>query len=98
MTSPLYLVCAVQSREFTIMVARFWRCTASDWQCSGTEIVHCVDCLDHVQRGSYVLGQRFGACFVMIFALQRGEGEKREGVQFSKQIVQNLSYQNIQHR
>ena len=28
--------------------------------------------------------QRFSACFVLKFALQRGEGEKREGMQISK--------------
>ena len=32
-----------------------------------------------------LLGQRFSACFVSKFDLQRGEGEKREGVQISKQ-------------
>ena len=32
---------------------------------------------------SYLLGQRFSACFVLKFALQRGEGEKREEVQIS---------------
>ena len=30
------------------------------------------------------------ACFVLKFALQRGEGEKRKGVQVSKQNAQNL--------
>ena len=29
------------------------------------------------------------------FALQRGEGEKREGMKIAKQSTQNLSYQNI---
>ena len=28
------------------------------------------------QRSFYLLGQRFHACFVLKFALQRGEGEK----------------------
>ena len=36
-----------------------------------------------------VVGQRFCACFVLKFALQRGEGEKR-GVKISKQGTQNL--------
>ena len=31
-----------------------------------------------VQGSSYLLGQRFPACFVLKFSLQRGEGEKRE--------------------
>ena len=38
-----------------------------------------------LQGSSYLLGQRFCACFVLKLALQRGEGEKREGVQISKQ-------------
>ena len=37
----------------------------------------------------------FCACFGLKFALKRGEGEKREGVQISKQSTQNLSYQNV---
>ena len=34
--------------------------------------------------------ERFSACFGLKFALQRGEGEKREGMQISKQSTQNL--------
>ena len=44
----------------------------------------------NVQGSSYFLGQRFSACFVLKFALQREEGEKREGVQISKQSTRNL--------
>ena len=38
----------------------------------------------------YLLDQWFCAWFVLKYALQRGEGEKREGVQISKQSTQNL--------
>ena len=37
-----------------------------------------------------LFGQRFCACFVLKYAHQRGEGEKREGVLISKQRPQNL--------
>ena len=38
-------------------------------------------------RGSsYLLGQRFSACFVLKFALHSGMGEKREGVQMTQEI------------
>ena len=44
-----------------------------------------------IQWSSYLLVQRiFCACFVLKFALQRGEGERREGVQISKQSTQSL--------
>ena len=43
-----------------------------------------------LQGWSNLFGQRFGACFVFKFALQRGEGEKREGVQISKRSTHNL--------
>ena len=36
------------------------------------------------------MGERFSACFVLKFVLQRGDGEKREGMQISKQSTQNL--------
>ena len=49
-----------------------------------------IELRDTVQGSSYLLGQRFRACFVLKFALQRGEGEKRDGVQISKQSTQNL--------
>ena len=37
-----------------------------------------------------LIGQRFGACFVMKLPPQRGEGEKWEGVQISEKRTQNL--------
>ena len=45
-----------------------------------------------INRGRrYLLGQRFSACFVLKLVVpQRGEGEKREGVQISEQSTQNL--------
>ena len=39
--------------------------------------------------------ERFCACFVLKFTLQKEEGEKRKGVQILKQSTQNLSYHNI---
>ena len=44
-----------------------------------------------VQGTRYLWWQWFSACFVLKFAVQRGEGEKREGVQITKQSTQNLS-------
>ena len=43
-----------------------------------------------VQGWSYLLGQWFSACFVLKFANQREEGERREWVHISKQSTQNL--------
>ena len=40
------------------------------------------------------MGKRFSACVVLKFVLQRREGEKREGVQISKQSTQNLGPNN----
>ena len=46
----------------------------------------------HVQEWSHLLGQRFSACFVLKFALQRGEAERGrlQGVQISKLSTLNL--------
>ena len=41
-------------------------------------------------QGWSLLGHRFSACFILKFALQRGEGEKREGVKISKRSTQKL--------
>ena len=38
----------------------------------------------YIQGLRYLLGQRFSASFVLKLASQRGEGEKREGVQILK--------------
>ena len=43
-----------------------------------------------LQRASYLWCQRFSACFHLKIAPQRGEGEKRKGVQISKNSSQNL--------
>ena len=43
-----------------------------------------------VQGARNLWGQRFSAYFVLKVAPQRGEGEKREGVQISKNSTQNL--------
>ena len=48
-----------------------------------------------VQGSRYLLGQRFSVCFVLKLAPQRGKGEKREGVQISKQTTQPLTSENI---
>ena len=50
----------------------------------------CSTQLGLLQGSSYLLGQRFSAYFVLKVAPQRGEGEKREGVQISKNSTQNL--------
>ena len=61
------------------------------WQLMG-----CLVGLSRGARSAFTLVQdifwyeRFSACFVLKFALQRGEGKKREGVQISKQSTQNL--------
>ena len=44
---------------------------------SGQRFLHI---LLYLQGTSYLLGQGFSAYFVLKFALQRGKGEKREGV------------------
>ena len=44
----------------------------------------CVRNVCEIQGSRYLLGQRFRECFVFKFVLQRGEGEKTEGVQISK--------------
>ena len=44
-----------------------------------------------MQGSSYLLGQRFRACLVFKIALKRGEGEKRDQMQISKQSTLNLS-------
>ena len=44
----------------------------------------------YIQGSSYLLCQRFRACFVLKFELQMGEGETRERMQISKQDTQNL--------
>ena len=44
----------------------------------------------NLQGSSYLLGQRLRACFILKFALQSGEGEKREGMPISKQSAQNI--------
>ena len=43
-----------------------------------------------LQGARYLWCQRFSACFVLKNALQRGEGQKREGVKISKQSALNL--------
>ena len=43
----------------------------------------------YVQGWSYLLGQPFSSCLVLKFARQRGEGQKRGGIQISKQSTQN---------
>ena len=43
-----------------------------------------------IQGSRYLLGERFIACFDLKLASQRGQGEKREGLQISEQSSQNL--------
>ena len=43
-----------------------------------------------VQRWSYLLGQRFRACFVFESCIPEGRGGEKEGEQISKQSTQNL--------
>ena len=43
-----------------------------------------------LQGASYLWCQRFSACFGVKIAPKRGEGEKREGVQISKNSTQNF--------
>ena len=45
---------------------------------------------DDLQGARNLWGQRFSAYFILKVAPQRGEGEKREGVQISKNSTQNL--------
>ena len=49
---------------------------------------------DNVQGSSYLLGQRYCACFVLKIALRRGEGEKSEGVQINKQSTRTFDTRN----
>ena len=45
-----------------------------------------------IYRGRGISRVKGSVCFVLKFALQRGVGEKREGVQISKQSTQNLRH------
>ena len=49
---------------------------------------------EELQGSRFLLCQRFSACFLWEIALQRGEGEKREGMQISKKSTQNLLHHN----
>ena len=51
----------------------------------------CVVVIDTTTGVKLFLGAKVHAYFVLKFALQRGEGKKREGVQILKQGTQNLS-------
>ena len=44
----------------------------------------------YLQGSSYLLGQRFRACFVMELPPQMGEGENGRVCKFQKQSTQNL--------
>ena len=58
------------------------------WRNQIIRIIYSLHC------SSYLLRQRVSACFVLKFALQREEGEKREGVQISKQSTKNFDRGN----
>ena len=45
------------------------------------DIVHILARLRDIQGSRYLLCQRLCACFVLKTALQRGDGQKKEGVQ-----------------
>ena len=50
-----------------------------------------VECqLIYVKCWSYLLGQKFSACFALKFMFQRAELVKKEGMQISKQSTQSL--------
>ena len=52
----------------------------------------CINCPIAVKGWNYLFCQRFSVCFVLKIAPQRREGEKKEGVQISKQTTQNLRH------
>ena len=56
----------------------------------GTKRVSKFQNTQNVQGARNLWGQRISAYFVLKVAPQRGEGEKKEGVQISKNITQNL--------
>ena len=86
------------NRSFRLPMGRFSACGGGtiELTCPDKDVAHAIYKAVswershlHVQ-GSSSLGQRFCACFVLKFALQRGEGEKRGGVQSSKQTTLNF--------
>ena len=48
----------------------------------------------HIQGSSYLLVQRFSTCFVLKFALQRGDGEKREECKFQNKTHRTFDLRN----
>ena len=76
-----------------MLISTYLGCTVSSISC----IHNMITLIIGIHTSAKYSGMRFRVCFVLKFELQRREGERREGMQISKQSRQNLSYQNILH-